>query len=92
MTGTGNEYLSSRGRCASKGRVLGVFLALCARAFPPGWRLFLGIRRQRVEKEDPGDQPVQHGGQQERNHEEQSEISEVYRLVESPWHLVSAHD
>lgn len=39
--------------------------------------LVFGVGGQRVEEEDPGDEPVQDRGEQQRQHEEDAEVEEV---------------
>jgi len=54
--------------------------------------LVCGVGGQRVEEEDPGDEAVQHRGEQQRQHEEHPEVEEVDRQVELPGHPVAARD
>lgn len=57
-------------------------------ALPPAF----GVRGQRVEEQDPGDQAVQNRGQQQRQHEEDAEVEEVNGQVELPGDPVAARD
>lgn len=47
---------------------------------------------QRVEEEDPGDQSVQDGGEQQRQHEKDAEIKEVNGQIKLPGDSVAAGD
>ena len=54
--------------------------------------LVFGVGGQRVEEEDPGDESVQHRGEQQRQHEEDAEIEEVDGQIKLPGDSVAAGD
>ncbi len=54
--------------------------------------LVFWVGGQRVEEEDPADEPVQDGGEQQRQHEEDAEIKEVNGQIKLPGDSVAAGD